>query len=117
MTSSEFDIEKPVAPAAARSRRGAVALADAIEGIVRKFAPKNGFAGADINREWTRICGAEIASMISPVRLDRRQGVLYARAASASLSSLAQYKAPLAVERINSYFGFSVVKRIKITAS
>ncbi len=65
-----------------------------------------------LKAEWAAIIGADWASVTWPTALGR-DGVLKLRAASTAALEL-QHRAPLLIERINLFFGRSVVSRLAL---
>ena len=63
-----------------------------------------------LKAEWTAVIGAELAAMTWPEALGR-DGALRMRVVSSFALDL-QHRAPLAIERINLFFGRSVVERL-----
>ena len=63
-----------------------------------------------LKSEWTAIIGADWATVTWPSALDR-DGVLKLRAASTAALDL-QHRTPLLIERINLFFGRTVVTRV-----
>ncbi|MDR1008767.1 MAG: DUF721 domain-containing protein [Rickettsiales bacterium] len=114
---SEYIIERPVAPKAERNPYGPAPIGNALADTVKKFAPKNGFVGADILLRWNEICGPEIAAMASPVKLSRAAHTLYIRLATAAFASVIEYRFPAIIDRINAFFGYKAVERIKISVA
>jgi hypothetical protein len=111
---SEYAIEKPVAPVSERTMRGPDRIANSIIGIVRRFAPKYGFAGPDVITNWESIAGAEIAKLAEPARLDTKRGILYIRLKIASAVGVAQYSFGKIADRVNDYFGYEAVKSVRV---
>jgi len=65
-----------------------------------------------LKSEWAAIVGADWAAVAWPSALGR-DGVLRVRAASTAALEL-QHRAPLLIERINCFFGRSVVTRLAL---
>jgi hypothetical protein len=65
-----------------------------------------------LKAEWTAIIGAEWAALTWPYSLGR-DGALKLRAAPTAALDL-QHRAPLLIERINLFFGRSVVSRLSL---
>ncbi|MDH3743455.1 MAG: DciA family protein [Hyphomicrobiales bacterium] len=85
-----------------------------------------GFAYAELLSQWQAIVGAELAAVSAPERIrwprrsdgqeDRGQpggGTLVVRAAEGRALEL-QYMAPRIIERINGYYGYSAVAKLKV---
>jgi len=76
------------------------------------FAKRGGGVLVRLKAEWTAIIGAEWAAVTWPSALGR-DGVLKLRAASTAALEI-QHRAPLLIERINLFFGRSVVTRLAL---
>lgn len=81
---------------------------------------KQGFAAVDIVTHWEDIVGPELAGRTEPQKLvwARREdpdsvGILYIRVEGAYAIEL-QHLAPVVIERVNRYFGWRCVGRIKL---
>jgi hypothetical protein len=75
-------------------------------------AKRGGAILVRLKADWTAIIGADWASLTWPSALGR-DGVLKLRAASTAALEL-QHRAPLLIERINLFFGRSVVTRLAL---
>lgn len=84
-------------------------LAGSLHRSVRRF----GFADARLVTDWATIVGSEIAEVAVPVRLDRRgrRLTLHVRPAAALLL---QHQEPQVLERINAFFGGTLVLRLHL---
>lgn len=103
--------------ASERSRR-TVRLADSLSGLTRGLLARQGFAQSDVVTRWPAIVGPVLAEHCLPERLafpqgEQRGGTLHVVADSAFALEL-QYLAPEVIARINGYYGFEAVARIKI---
>ncbi|MGH6932618.1 MAG: DUF721 domain-containing protein [Dongiaceae bacterium] len=100
-------------------RHGAMlSLAATLPRVTRKTLGRHGLAEAGLVADWASIVGAEIAERSLPLRLafsasDRRNGTLHVRI-SGSLAIELQHLEPVIIERINGYFGYRAVTRLKI---
>lgn len=112
---------KPVAPRKARRARGFERLADRMPGLTDQILRKRGFVKAEIIRQWQDIVGPELAPLCQPVeirfpRLAAREGVLTLRASGAA-APLIDMEAPRLIDRINQFYGYQAISRLKITQS
>ena len=100
-------------------RKGGVRhLAALLPRLTRAALGRRGFAEGGIVADWPAIVGPELAAMSLPERLAfpqgaRRDGTLHVRVAGALALEL-QHLEPLVIERINGYFGYRAVARLKI---
>ncbi|MFQ5765938.1 MAG: DUF721 domain-containing protein, partial [Rhodospirillales bacterium] len=108
-------------PAGRRRRGGGPrALAQSLSAVTRPLFGKRGFADGAILDDWRAIAGAHLArhslpEKVSPGPKDGDGGTLHLRIENGSIATELQHLEPLLVERINGYFGFKAVGRLKIT--
>ena len=104
---------KITGPAAAREHRGLRAVGVAVSKItVPIIARRGGGILVRLKSEWLAIAGPDWAEVSWPTALGR-DGVLKLRATPGVALEL-QHRAPLLIERINLFFGRSVVTRIAL---
>ncbi|PTW62234.1 hypothetical protein C8N35_101272 [Breoghania corrubedonensis] len=105
-------------------RRGAKPLADLIGGVMAPACRKRGFATADLLAQWPDIVGERYGETTQPEALHwpRRQdggsgipepATLVVRCDGPSALFL-QHELPQVMQRINTFFGWAAVGRIKI---
>jgi hypothetical protein len=80
---------------------------------------RRGFGEGEVISRWPDIVGPELAALSAPERLQQRRGdvagaVLHVRVAGAAALEL-QHKAPMVLERINGFYGYRAVDRLKLT--
>jgi hypothetical protein len=100
------------------ARRGARALAAVMPKVTARAFARRGFTEAGIIADWPAIVGAALAASCRPQKLafergKRSDGTLHLRVAGA-LATEVQHLAPQIVERVNGYFGYRAVARLKI---
>ena len=107
-------------PAAVEARRagGMRHLAALLPRLTRPALGKRGFAEGGIVADWPDIVGPDLAAASLPERLAfsrgaRRDGTLHVRVSGALALEL-QHLEPMVVERINGYFGYRAVARLRI---
>ena len=107
------------APGDETRRAGGVRhLAGFLPRLTKAALGKRGFAEGGIVTDWAAIVGPELAASSLPERLsfaqgERRDGMLQVRVTGAFALEL-QHLEPMVIERINSYFGYRAVARLKI---
>jgi len=116
-TESERDTSREsrslTAPARESERRqGFRAVGIAVSKLAAPIVAKRGGILARLKAEWVAIVGADWAAVTWPSALGR-DGVLKLRASSTAALEL-QHRAPLLIERINLFFGRSVVTRLAL---
>ena len=116
---SEWFIEKPVAPKSVRFPYGPNEVGNSLMNVIKGFGRKYGFINSDILAHWDEIAGGQLARVISPVKLsfgigERVNGTLYVRIKNASMSAVVQYQFPMIIDRVNTYFGYNAVARVKL---
>lgn len=98
-------------------RFGLRSLAATVAKVARPALRKRGLAAAKILTDWPQIVGAELARQSMPERLSRSRGghggVLLIRVGGPLAVEL-QHLEPLVIEKINTYFGYRAVERLKL---
>jgi hypothetical protein len=98
---------------------GPRALASSLTSTTKAIFGKRGFADGSILRDWSLIVGEHLAAHSQPEQIayskGRDCGFLHLRIDSGSMATEMQHLLPLLIERINSYFGFKAIDRVKIT--
>ncbi len=98
---------------------GPRALAATLPGITRAALGRRGFAEGGLLAAWPSIVGADLAAVCLPRKLAfpdrgrRAEGTLTLRVQSGQATRL-QHQAPLIIERINGYFGYRAVARLRL---
>ncbi|HKO08155.1 MAG TPA: DUF721 domain-containing protein [Alphaproteobacteria bacterium] len=101
-----------------RSGGGARSLAQLLPKLTRAVMGKRGFAEAGLLTDWPAVVGQDIAAKALPERLDfprgeRSEGTLHLRVEGAWALAF-QHLEPQLLERINAYFGYRAVSRLKL---
>jgi hypothetical protein len=98
-------------------RGGPRPLAQTVRKVAAPLLRRQGFAEADIVLRWTEIVGERLAARSSPERMETPRGgasaVLHVRVAPGAGPEL-QHLAPLVLERINAFFGWRAVERLRL---
>jgi hypothetical protein len=94
---------------------GLLRLRPRLTRLLDPVARQRGLVDGALLTDWAGIVGSDLASRCRPIRLRRERGggVLSIRAPGAVALEL-QHTAPQIVERINGYFGFAAVRRLKL---
>ncbi|MCA8928750.1 MAG: DUF721 domain-containing protein [Alphaproteobacteria bacterium] len=88
-------------------------IAAALAPVLAKPAAKHGFREARLLAEWSTIVGEPLAGRTRPLRLERRGGMPTLRLVVASGWALeVQHLTPQIADRINRYFGHTLVERL-----
>ncbi len=101
------------------NRRGARAVGGELGGLTERIFRRHGFAQAGILLRWPEIVGKELAALSLPERLSppRSRGrparVLTIRVGGGGALET-QHLAPQIIERVNAFYGYEAVERIKI---
>ncbi len=103
----------------ARRGAGPRALAAVIDRITRPLFGRRGFADGAVIADWPAIVGPRLAADSAPERIDfprgqRTDGTLRLRVAGGSLATELQHLEPVLVERVNGYFGYRAVARVRL---
>jgi hypothetical protein len=92
-------------------------LPDLLTRVLEPAARRRGLAEAKLLTEWPTIVGAALATRCHPTRLsqrsDRPGGTLVLHVAGAAGLEL-QHSEPQIVERINGFFGYAAVSRLRL---
>jgi hypothetical protein len=93
-------------------------LAATLPRVARKVLGRHGLAEGGLITDWPDIVGPAIAERSLPLRLafaggERRNGTLLVRV-SGPLALELQHLEPQILERLNGYFGYAAVARLKI---
>ncbi len=99
-----------------RKARGLLAIRGHLPSIAEPAARKRGFTQVRIITEWPVIVGEMIAAGTIPEKLvfrsGRANGILYLRVTS-GLAVRIQHLSPQIMERVNTFFGYSVVRELR----
>ena len=109
----------PPPPDPDRRRYGMVAVAVPCDQVTRPAFGRHGFAGGALVVDWPAIVGSAVASHTLPVRIkfppkDRTEGTLMVKVDSGAFAVEMQHLEPLILERINGYFGWKAVARLRL---
>lgn len=101
-----------------RQAQGPRGLGSALAKLTRPAYKRRGFAHADILARWTAIVGDALAATSCPEKLNFPTGAnagatLQIRVASGFALEL-QHLAPLVIERVNTFYGYRAVNRLKL---
>lgn len=102
-----------------QERRGSLrAIGAEVPRVAGPVLGKRGFGEAQLVAQWESVMGEDLAAQLSPDRLtfargERREGVLHLRVAP-GFALEAQHREPLLIERINAFFGYRAVARIRL---
>lgn len=91
----------------------------AVSGLAKRALDKRGFVDASIVNEWPTIAGTLIGGNSLPEKIsfprDRsKPGTLHLRLENGALSTEVMHFEPVLLERLNRFFGFRAVGKIKI---
>ena len=93
-------------------------LAGILPALTGKALGRRGLAFGGLLAEWPSIVGPRLAERTAPYRIvfphgQRENAVLHLRVATAAALDL-QHLEPQVIERINSFFGYKAVARLKL---
>ncbi|MDP7543179.1 MAG: DciA family protein [Alphaproteobacteria bacterium] len=105
-------------PPPTRIQRGLLALGTMVSKVTMPLYRKRGFAEASILSDWPVIVGKRFAAVTLPEKLtfpkgEKQDGLLHVRV-DGPLATELQHLEPQIVERINGYFGYHAVARLKL---
>lgn len=103
-----------------RSFEGLERLTMEIKRITNPILGQRGFAGTDVLEYWNDIVGDHLAQGIRPEKLtferdNRTNGTLHVKSAGGAFAILFEHQKQKVIERVNFFFGYPAVGKIKIT--
>lgn len=87
--------------------------------LAKKMLGKKAFIEADVICSWREIIGEDMAEFSKPIKIDFRReeknnGTLWIEVASGAVALEMQAKSKLVIEKVNTFFGYNAVEKIKI---
>jgi len=109
---------KPLSRPVRRSHKMQV-LGATVDKLTRQTFGERGLADGAIVHNWTSIIGDMLAAACQPEKIaytkgQRGCGTLHLRVANSGLATEIQHLEPLVLERVNAYFGYKAVARLKL---
>ncbi len=103
-------------------RRGGAArqVGQQVGELTKRAFGRRGFSSGELIAEWPRVIGDSLSKLSAPERITypkgkRTGGTLHLRVASGSIAVELQHLEPVLLERINGYFGYKSVDRVKLS--
>ncbi len=98
---------------------GLTLFSDGIENLIKNLLGTKSFVSYDILKNWSDIVGEELAAYCLPKKIDfkkdaRDNGTLYLMVNSGAFALEISHQTPVILEKINTYFGYRAVEKIKI---
>ena len=98
---------------------GLTRFSDSVENMIKNLLGQNSFVSYDILKNWSDIVGEDLASYSLPQKIDfkkdeRHNGTLHLLVESGAFALEIGHQTPLILEKINTYFGYRAVEKIKI---
>lgn len=95
------------------------ALGRAVNRLTGRVFGKRGMNDGAIARHWPEIAGETLARVSVPEKItyekgERIRGTLRLRVSNSALATEIQHSEPIIVERINTYFGYQAVARLRL---
>ncbi|MBL6933160.1 MAG: DUF721 domain-containing protein [Rhodospirillales bacterium] len=95
-------------------------MAQQVGKITKPIFGGRGFSDSAIVNDWQLIAGEHLAGHSMPERITHSQGrkdkgTLHLRIDNGGLAMQLQHLEPVLIEKINAYFGFAAVERIRMT--
>lgn len=102
-----------------RKAYGLRSLGETVAELTRPIVGRRGFARGALIGDWVSIVGERLAASSLPERIAyaakrSSEGTLHLRVATGGLAMELQHFEPILVERINAYFGYPAVARVKL---
>lgn len=106
-------------PSDERRTHGLVSIAVPSDRVTRPVFGRHGFAGGALVVDWPAIVGSAVSSHTLPLSIkfppkERTEGTLVVKVDSGAFALEMQHLEPLILERINGYFGWKAVARLKL---
>ena len=97
-------------------RRGPQAFAQDANALLKHHLAARGFADADLVTRWAAIAGVSLAQRCLPQRLSGKgeEGATLTLLADDRAALELQHQTPQLIDKINTYYGRVVVKKIKV---
>jgi len=91
----------------------------ALNELAKKLIGKKGFTEIDILLNWEDIIGQELASEITPMKInfkrgEKTNGILQLATKSGAYALEVEHRKNIIIEKVNSYFGYRAVCNIRI---
>ncbi len=104
-----------------RRARGFQRASDATRGTVKNVAGERGIAEADILMRWAEIVGADLCNRCTPVKVSypakRSFGASLIVQTDSGRAPEIEHLGPVIVDRVNRYYGYRAIGRLKVTQS
>lgn len=102
-----------------RRIQGMVSIAVPADRVTKPVFGRHGFANGALVLDWPAIVGSAVAAHTLPLRIrfpprERSGGTLEIKVANSAFATELQHLEPLVLERINGYFGWAAVARIRL---
>ncbi|WP_043745381.1 DUF721 domain-containing protein [Paramagnetospirillum magneticum] len=112
-------IKPATKPSDERRTHGLVSIAVPSDRVTRPVFGRHGFVGGALVVDWPAIVGSAVASHTLPLGIrfppkERVEGTLTVKVDSGAFALEMQHLEPLVLERINGYFGWKAVARLKL---
>ncbi len=98
---------------------GLVAIAVPLEAVAGPLFAKRGLLNGRMAVDWSAIVGSVLASRTLPLRCSfpqgrREEGVLHIKVDASAFATELTHLEPLVIERINRYFGWKAIVRLRL---
>lgn len=100
-------------------RGGMLCLSEDIGKLAQKILGSRGMSEIQILAAWQDIVGTELATYSLPLKIDfpkdkRTDGVLHLACSGGAYALELQHRTPFIIEKVNTFFGYQAVAKIKI---
>lgn len=99
--------------------KGLSGLSQTLSPLIKNLLGAKGLAEGDLLANWQNIVGAEMAEYSLPQKIEFKKntklgGILSLITPNGAFALEIQHKEPLIIEKINAFFGYQIVAKIKI---
>lgn len=110
---------KPYMYPSSKRKKKAVALGQTISRLTGPVFVRHGLADGTIVRNWRLIVGDLIANHTAPEKItypakSETGGQLHLRVSNSGIALQLQYLEPIILEKVNGYFGYSAVNKLRV---
>lgn len=89
-------------------------LSNSLSQVYKKSSGQNDSQFLNLIKNWENIVGKEYAKILSPIKISSKNATLVV-SSDKSFSTESNYIAPMLIDKINAFYGYSAIKKINFT--